>query len=78
MKENLYRILSAVFTVTVILFMLMGAAIVLVQLVGVILGNGVLVLGISKTLKNLSTEIAALCGFAGFFAAYLKPKKKAA
>lgn len=78
MKETLYRICSIVFTTTVILFMLMGAAIVLVQLTGVVLGNGELVLGVSKAIKNISTETAALCGFAGFFAAYLKPKKKAA
>lgn len=77
MKEQLYRILSLIFTVTVILFMLMGAAIVLVQLIGIILGNGAMVLGVSKAIKNLSTEIAAVCGFAGFFAAYLKPKKAA-
>lgn len=64
-----------IFTVTVILFMLMGAAIVLVQLIGIVLGNGAVVLGVSKAIKNLSTEIAAVCGFAGFFAAYLKPKK---
>lgn len=77
MKEQLYRILSLIFTVTVILFMLMGASIVLVQLIGIILGNGAMVLGVSKAIKNLSTEIAAVCGFAGFFAAYLKPKKAA-
>lgn len=56
----------------------MGTAIVLVQLAGIVLGNGELVLGVSKAIKDISTETAALCGFAGFFAAYLKPKKKAA
>lgn len=78
MREQLYRISSIVFTATVILFMLMGAAIVVIQLVGIILGSGAMVLGIDSVLKDLSTETAALCGFAGFFAAYLKTPKKAA
>ncbi len=77
MKNTLLKICMTVFTVTLPLFMLMGTAIVLVQLAGIVVGNGALVLGINTALKIYATWIASVCAFAGFFVGYLKPKKRA-
>lgn len=76
MKNTLLQICMAVFTVTLPLFMLLGIVIVLGQIVGIIMGNGALVLGISSALKVYSTWVASVCAFSGFFVSYLKPKKQ--
>ncbi len=76
MKESLYRMLTHLFTVTLILFMMMGGVYVAVQIVGIIIGSGALVLGIEGAVKDLSTYVSAICGFVGFVAFYLKPDKK--
>ncbi len=75
MKQRLLQICMAVFTVTLPLFMLMGTAIVLLQLVGIVMGNGALVLGINSALKTYATWVSSVCAFSGFFVGYLKPKK---
>ncbi|MDR1915482.1 MAG: hypothetical protein LBQ58_02785 [Synergistaceae bacterium] len=76
MKEGLYKGLTVIFTVTLALFMLMGAVIVIVQLIGIVMGNGDMVLSIHNRFNTYAIRVSALCGFAGFFAAYLKPRKR--
>ncbi len=76
MRDTLYRCCYKVFVLTLIAFMLMGMAIVFVQILGVLLGHGNMVYGINAALKTYAIWVASVCGFAGFFAGYLKPKKK--
>lgn len=76
MKDALYKTLVLIFLVTLVSFMLIGVCLVLCQLFGIAIGNASLVLNVNKMLKPCSIWIASVCGFAGFFASYLKPSKK--
>jgi len=76
MKDTIYKYLNLVFTVTMILFVLMTAAIVAVQIVGIILGNGGMVLGINTALKTYATWISTVCGLVAMVAHNFMPKKK--
>ncbi|MDR3728340.1 MAG: hypothetical protein Q3X94_00980 [Oscillospiraceae bacterium] len=76
MKKTLYRICVVVFEITLPLFVVLGAVLVFTQLVGAILGNGAVVLGIDNALKFYATLISCICAFSAFFSSYLKDKDK--
>ena len=50
MKKTIYNICMVIFEITLPLFLLMGTVLVLTQLVGALIGNGALVLGINDAL----------------------------
>lgn len=75
MKETMYRILSIIFDISLPLFMLMGFAVVALQIVGALLGLGGLVLAAGNC-EVYCIYMSVLCGFAGFFAHYFAPPKK--
>lgn len=76
MKKTLYRICVVVFEITLPLFVILGAVLVFTQLVGAIMGNGAVVLGIDNALKFYATLISCICAFSAFFSSYLKDKDK--
>lgn len=76
MKDTIYKYLNLLFTVTMILFVLMTAVIVLVQLVGIAVGNGGMVLGINDALKTYATWVSTICGLIAMVAHNFMPKKK--
>ena len=75
MKENLRKIILPIFTVSLILFMVLGAIIVLVQLFSIITLNGALSESIYGGLKLWAIRFSAVAGFAGFAMSYLKKEK---
>lgn len=76
MKKTIYNICMVVFEITLPLFLLMGTVLVLTQLVGALIGNGAVVLGINSTLKTYSIWAASVCAFSGFIMSYVREKKK--
>jgi hypothetical protein len=74
MKETMYRIFSTIFNISLPLFMLMGFAVVAIQLIGALLGLGQLVL-MAGDCELYCIWMSVVCGFAGFIAHYFKPKK---
>lgn len=75
MKKTIYNICMIVFEITLPLFLLMGTVLVLTQLIGALLGNGALVLGINSALKTYSIWAASICAFSGFIMSYVREKK---
>lgn len=75
MKETMHKLLSTVFNISLPLFMLMGFALVAVQFVFGLLGMGEIVL-IAGKCEIYCIWMSVLCGFAGFFDSYFRPKKK--
>lgn len=76
MKKTIYNICMVVFEITLPLFLLMGTVLVLTQLVGALIGNGAIVLGINSALKTYSIWVASVCAFSGFIMSYVREKKK--
>lgn len=76
MKKMIYNICMIVFEITLPLFLLMGMILVLTQLVGALMGNGALVLGINSALKTYSIWVASICAFSGFIMSYVREKKQ--
>lgn len=76
MRQMIYKICMIVFEITLPLFILMGAVLVFTQLVGALIGNGALVLGINHALETYSVWVASICAFSGFIMGYVKPAKK--
>ena len=76
MKKMIYNICMIVFEITLPLFLLMGTVLVLAQLVGALMGNGALVLGINSALKTYSIWVASICAFSGFIMSYVREKKQ--
>lgn len=74
--NQIYRCLDFIFRVTLIVFILMAAAIVFGQAVGILFGNGALVLGINSALKTYATWISSICGMAAMFSRNFMPKKQ--
>lgn len=76
MKNTLYNLCKWIFNITLPLFMLMGAALVFGQILGVFMNNPNLVLWLKNILKDQAIIVSCVTGFAGFFAYYLKPTKQ--
>lgn len=76
MKKAIYDICMVIFEITLPLFLLMGTVLVLTQLVGALIGNGAIVLGINNALKTYSIWVASICAFSGFIMSYVREKKK--
>lgn len=75
MKKTIYNICMVIFEITLPLFLLMGAVLVFTQLIGALIGNGAIVLGINTAIKTYSIWVASICAFAGFIMGYTKDKK---
>lgn len=75
MKKMMYTVIAWVFTPSLLLFMLMGLALVAVQFAGIILGNGELVL-MAGNCEIYCIWMSVLAGFLGFAASYFAPPKK--
>jgi len=75
MKKTLYNFFGVIFDVSLVLFMLMGFVLVVGQVIGIFTNQPNMVLWFANKLKDQSAWISCISGFAGFFAAYLKPKK---
>ena len=71
MKKTIYNICMVVFEITLPLFLLMGAVLVFGQLIGALMGNGAIVLGLNNAIKTYS-----VCAFSGFIMSYVREKKK--
>ncbi|RKL63336.1 hypothetical protein DXT63_07065 [Thermoanaerobacteraceae bacterium SP2] len=65
------KILSTLFAVGVIVFMIMGTIIVVVQLFGVITLNGPLTINISGALAKPAFVVSAVTGLLGFIQGYI-------
>ena len=76
MKKTIYNICMAVFQITLPLFLLMGTVLVFAQLIGALMGNGAIVMGIDDALKTYSVWGASVCAFSGFIMSYTREKKK--
>lgn len=76
MKEKMISVITVIFNISLMLFLLLGAAIVLVQLVSVFLLNGALASGINDMLKLWSIRASVVAAFCGFIVPYLSSGKK--
>lgn len=76
MKKTIYNICMAVFEITLPLFLVMGAVLVFTQLIGALIGNGAIVLGINTAVKTYSIWVSSICAFSGFIMGYTRDKKK--
>ena len=76
MKKTIYSICMVVFEITLPLFLLMGAVLVFGQLIGALMGNGAIVLGLNNAIKTYSVWVASVCAFSGFIMSYVIEKKK--
>ena len=76
MKKTIYNICMVVFEITLPLFLLMGAVLVFGQLIGALMGNGAIVLGLNNAIKTYSVWVAIVCAFSGFIMSYVREKKK--
>lgn len=65
------RVLAVLFKVSLVAFLVLGAALVLSQLVGVIVGSGTIVEGVSATLAVPMTVMAGIAGLLGFVMSYV-------
>ena len=74
MKVTIYSICRVVFEITLPLFLLMGAILVFGQLIGALMGNGAMVLGLNSALKTYSVWVASVCAFSGFIMSYTRKK----
>lgn len=72
MKEKISSWITVLFNVSLTLFLLLGGAIVVVQLVSVFLLNGELAVGINDVLKLWSIRASVVAAFCGFLVPYLK------
>lgn len=75
MKKTIYNICMVIFEITLPLFLLMGAILVFGQLIGGLIGNGAIVMGLDDALGTYSIWVASICAFAGFIMSYTKEKK---
>lgn len=76
MKKTIYSICMVIFEITLPLFLIMGAVLVFTQLIGALLGNGALVMGIDDAIKTYSIWVASICAFSGFIMSYTRERKK--
>ncbi|WP_101551077.1 hypothetical protein [Anaerotruncus massiliensis (ex Togo et al. 2019)] len=72
MKVSIKKLLSWIFTLSLVLFMLMGIGIVLVQAVALVTANGALSIAAAGTPKSIVILLSAIAGFAGFIYSYFK------
>ncbi len=76
MRERLKSTITVVFCISLALFLLMGAAIVIVQLISVFLVNGAMSTAVNDILKLWSIRISVVAAFCGFIVPYLSAGKK--
>lgn len=72
MKEKIASWITVLFNVSLAVFLLLGAAIVMVQLVSVFLLNGELAAAVNDALKLWSIRTSVVAAFCGFVVPYLK------
>ena len=71
MKLFVRKILDIVFIVGLLAFLLLGSAIVVGQLYGVLTGNGALTIGVFQKLGKTTFYIASAVGLIGYVQSYL-------
>lgn len=76
MREKMINIITMIFNISLMLFLFLGAAIVLVQLISVFLLDGALASGINGMLKLWSIRASVVAAFCGFIVPYLSSGKK--
>ncbi len=76
MRERLKSAITVVFCISLALFLLLGAAIVIVQLASVFLVNGTMATAVNDALKLWSIRVSVIAAFCGFVVPYLSPGKK--
>ena len=72
MKEKISSCITVLFNVSLAVFLLLGGAIVVVQLISVFLLIGELAVGINGALKLWSIRASVVAAFCGFIVPYLK------
>lgn len=72
MREKIKDWITVLFNVSLMVFLLLGAAIVLVQLISVFLVNGAMAAGVNDMLKLWSIRTSVVAAFCGFIVPYLK------
>lgn len=75
MKNACRKFFSVLYKICLVAFMILGIIIVVAQLIGSVIGSGVLVNGVSSALGTISIVAAALCALAAFIFSYLRDKK---
>lgn len=73
--EQIKNVIDVFFVVGLVLFMTLGTAMVLVQLFGVIILKGDLVVKVSDILAKPSCVIASITGLLGFVGGYFSKNK---
>lgn len=77
MKKTLTSIFMPIFGISLGLFLILGAIIVIVQLFSIITLNGALSVKVYDGLKSWAIRFSVITAFVGFGMSYLKTKKKA-
>lgn len=72
MKERIASWIIILFNISLAVFLLLGGAIVMIQLVGVFTLNGGLAVGVNDVLKLWSIRASVVAAFCGFIVPYLK------
>jgi hydrogenase/urease accessory protein HupE len=69
--DLLRKLLNVLFVCGVLSFMILGTIIVAIQFYSIIVANGVLAVGIAKTLGKPAFAIATITGLIGFIQGYV-------
>lgn len=72
MKKSLKSLAMVVFQISMPLFMLLGLALVGIQLISIFMGSGSQVVWAKKTLYPLASTASSICMFAAFIYSYVK------
>lgn len=75
MKQTLNSIFKTIFLISLVGFIVLGIALVVVQLAAVITQNGNLAIQAKELLRLPAIRLSVLCGFSAFFHRFTKEKK---
>lgn len=68
----MYRIMSSLFKIFLCGFLVIGMVIVTIQMIGLIIQNGDLVVAVSEALTNTAYILSAIAAVLGFLLHYMK------
>lgn len=66
------RLLSVIFTISLMAFMILGIGIVLIQVFSLLMMNGALSVWVTGMPKKIVILLSALAGFSGFIYSYIR------
>ena len=75
MKNTFRKLFAVLYKICLAAFIILGIIIVIAQLIGAVIGSGVLVSGVNATLGTVSIVAAALCALSAFIYSYLRDKE---